>query len=102
MRENAEPDTPDCQVTLVEQDCKRIDDDRDRVPSRNDKTDYNVWSTLLLATMKLHMATVIPVSVVKEYILGYVSKTASAYETYSYPLQQGYHTDRRPPRLQEK
>jgi hypothetical protein len=35
-----------------------VDEDNDGVPSR-DKTDYNVWSTLLLATMKSQMAPVV-------------------------------------------
>lgn len=45
------------------------------------------------------MAPVVAVLVV-EYVLGYMSKTASVCETYSYPLQQDYQTGQRPPPLQ--
>jgi hypothetical protein len=64
-----------------------------------EKTSYDVWSTLVLAAMNSQMVPVVPVSAVEEYVLGYMSKTASACETYSYQLQQGYQKDQHPPPL---
>jgi hypothetical protein len=55
-----------------------------------EKTSYDVWLTLVLAVMKSRMAPVASVLVVEDYVLAYMSKTASACETYSYQLHQGY------------